>query len=61
MSAQGHDFRQRRLALASDKETERLERQSKRDEEGNFQVRALLASVMPNTSGRIIDWNSFRR
>jgi hypothetical protein len=54
MSAQGYDYWTRHLS--DNKEAERLELKAKRDEAGNYQVRALLASVMPSSSDRIIDW-----
>jgi hypothetical protein len=38
------------------KEAERLELKAKRDEAAKWNTQQMLASVMPNTSGRIIDW-----
>jgi hypothetical protein len=54
MSSQGYEFWQRRLS--DSKEIERLEQKARRDEEAKWNTQQLLASIMPNNSGRIIDW-----
>jgi hypothetical protein len=45
-----------RMALARDKETEALEQKSKSASDALWRTQQILASVMPNGSGRIIDW-----
>jgi hypothetical protein len=58
MSRQGYAYWEHRMAR--DKETERLELKSRRDEEAKWNTQTMLASVMPNNSGRIIDWRQWR-
>ena len=53
MSSQGSYWERR---MARDRETEVLEQKLKRDEEAKWNTQALLASVMPSGSDRIIDW-----
>jgi hypothetical protein len=54
MSAQGYEYWQRRLG--DNKEAEAIEKRSKAVENANWRVRAMLQSVMPSSSDRIIDW-----
>ena len=58
MSAQGTAYWERRLGL--DKEAEKtVEQKSKADanaENTKWRTQTMLQSVMPNNSGRIIDW-----
>lgn len=58
MSSQGTDYWARRLGL--DKEAEKaVEQQTKADanaENRKWNTQQWFASIMPNTSGRIIDW-----
>jgi hypothetical protein len=57
MSAQGTAFWEKRLG--DNKEVEALEQKTKRDEAAKWNTQQMLASVMPNNSGRIIDWRRF--
>ena len=52
MSSQGYAYWERRMAR--DRETEVLEQKSKRDEEAKWNTQALLASVVPSGSDRIM-------
>jgi hypothetical protein len=54
MSAQGYEYWTRRLS--DNKEIERLELKSKRDEATKWNTQQWLASVMPSCSDRVVDW-----
>jgi hypothetical protein len=51
MSAQGTAYWERRMAMACDKETEKLEQKSKAASDALWRTQQMLASVMPNNSG----------
>jgi hypothetical protein len=54
MSSQGYEYWERRIIR--DRETEALEQRSKSAEDAKWRVQTMLASVMPSSSDRVIDW-----
>ena len=54
MSAQGYEYWKGRIS--DNKEIERLEQQSKADENAKWRINQMLQSVMPSGLGRVIDW-----